>query len=110
MQKLKEKETDIVSAILTYLAYKKVLAWRNQACGIATKNGHYIRFGQKGIADIIGIMPNNSGKLLALEVKTQTGKLTEHQADFLADVVRQGGVGEVVRSIEDVQYVLDKNK
>ena len=111
-----EKEGDIVKAILDYLAYKKITAWRNQSgarFGYHTdKDGNRkqwaIRMSKKGVSDIIGIMPDGSGRILCLEVKTPKGKLTEEQALFLGEVVEKGGVAEVVRSIEDVQLLLQQ--
>ena len=58
---------------------------------------------QKGVADIIGIY---KGAPLAIEVKTAKGKLSEHQAKFLARWVLEGGIAIVARSVEDVEQGL----
>jgi Holliday junction resolvase len=53
----------------------------------------------KGIADIIGIW---EGKFLAIEVKTENGKLSTYQEDFLSAVKANNGIGIVARSVDDV--------
>jgi len=52
-----------------------------------------------GVSDIIGIY---EGKLLAVEVKTQKGKLSPAQQSFIDAVNRNGGLGFVARSIDDL--------
>lgn len=58
-----------------------------------------------GVSDIIGIY---KGKFFAIEVKTKTGKLSEHQKIFLNDVKKNGGIAFVARSIDDVHRGLNE--
>ncbi len=58
----------------------------------------------KGVADICGIL--KGGRAFYLEVKYR-GKLTLEQEAFLANVRDNGGIGEVVRTFNDVVKVLD---
>ncbi len=51
-----------------------------------------------GSADLIGIV---DGRFCALEVKSATGRTTEHQDRWLALVRRAGGFACVVRSAAD---------
>lgn len=55
--------------------------------------------GEKGVADIIGC---HNGRMFAIEIKTQAGRLTPYQQRFLDRVNAAGGVAFVARSIEDV--------
>lgn len=41
--------------------------------------------------------------LLAIEVKTRTGRLAPHQKVFLDEITSRGGVSMVARSLEDVE-------
>ena len=52
-----------------------------------------------GVADIIGC---HNGRMFAIEIKTQAGRLTPYQQRFLDRVNAAGGIGFVARSIEDV--------
>lgn len=125
------RETDIVRAILDYLALcPGVVAWRVNT-GMAMLHGRGgklqpVRFGVKGMADIIGwvevcrlcqfspprencyrafsVLPS----FVALEVKTETGVVRPAQAAFLEQVRQAGGIGAVVRSVADVQKALGR--
>lgn len=58
---------------------------------------------RKGVSDILGIY---NGKFLAIEVKSEKGKVSPAQALFLSDVRLNGGLGFVAKSIEDVAKAL----
>ena len=53
-----------------------------------------------GVPDIVGILPD--GKFLGIEVKTENGKLSPHQENFLAAINAAGGIGFCARSVDDV--------
>lgn len=65
-----------------------------RGCFRVNRSSHRIR----GVADILGIF---KGYPLAVEVKTKTGKLSEHQREFLESWRRAGGIGLVARSVDD---------
>jgi len=58
----------------------------------------------KGISDIIGVLKD--GRFLAIEIKTQQGRLSEEQREFLDSVSRSGGLAFVARSLDDVASAL----
>ena len=58
-----------------------------------------------GSADLIGLREPR-GQFIALEVKTKGVKVEEHQSKYLAVVRALGGIGEVVRSVDDVTKIL----
>ena len=47
------------------------------------------------------------GRFLALEVKTETGRVSKEQTMFLALVNKRGGYACVVRSVEDAIAAVD---
>jgi len=105
-------EGAVVAAILEYLQLRGIFAWRMNtgATVIKVPNGkdRFLRFGKKGISDIIGIL--DDGRWLAIECKTEKGKASLDQLYFLAEIAKRGGVAFVARSIEDVVRELDKAK
>ena len=104
MVKIKEKESDIQKAVSDYLQYKGFLVIKINNVGVFNqRTGGYIPPRQRGISDLIAC---KGGRFYALEVKTQKGKLTKDQAEFLAEVVSKGGKADVVRSIDDVERLL----
>lgn len=58
----------------------------------------------RGVSDLILVMP---GKLLFLEVKTDTGYQSESQREFQKRVEELGFSYHVVRSIEDVEVLIN---
>ena len=101
----KEKEGDLVRAILDYLHYKNIICWRNQSGAVVTNTGHFVRFSRMGVSDIIAVQPE-TGKVVCLECKTKTGRVTPYQQEFINDVKKAGGIAGVVRSVEDVDKLL----
>ena len=106
-------ESAIQAACLQWLAYHGVkLAWRQNTGGARktyrTKAGvdreYHIRFAVKGCSDILGILPG--GRFLAVEVKRADGKASADQADFLRRVNEAGGLGIVVRSVDELSEQL----
>ena len=66
---------------------------------------------QKGVADIICVAPfRDFGLPVAIEVKTEEGKLTDNQKDFLLRWQKRGGIASVARSVEDAIKLESKLK
>lgn len=62
----------------------------------------------KGCADILGVMPDGTGRILAVEVKTpKKGVQSADQILFERRLKRAGGVYILARSVEDVECVFD---
>ena len=100
-------EAQIQRQIMDYLnANPKVFAWRQNTMGVPLGNGKYRPAPFKGVSDIIGVM-KPSGQVLAIEVKSQTGKLNKDQSHFLDSVRRAGGIAIVATSVGDVERVFN---
>ena len=95
------KEKDIQKGILEYLSYRKGFFWRNNSGGFRDIKNHFYRFGLKGSPDILGIIPPD-GRLVAIEVKSATGQMTDDQRWFQEQVEKHGGVYVLARSVQDV--------
>ncbi len=100
-------ESDLVSACLRLLQLRHLYAWRSNNVPVydpARKRYRTFR-GLRGVADILGCLPN--GKLLAVECKTATGRLSAEQRAFLATVADLGGVAFCVRAVDELAELLD---
>ena len=66
----------------------------------------------EGSADLIGILRDRMGRgrFVALEVKQKGTRTTRQQKRFLAHVQAMGGIGAIVRSVEDVNLHLGEPK
>lgn len=104
---MKRTESQLVNACLQLLLVMGIPAWRNNSG--ATKIGkRFIRFGMKGSSDILGVLPP-SGRFLAVECKQPKGRTTPDQDAFLSAVNEAGGLGFVVRSVDELEESV-KNK
>ena len=99
---MKISESMIVSSCLEFLQWKGIFSWRSNQAPIPTGDGRYRRFvGLRGAADIQGVVPG--GKALHVEIKTETGKLSPFQEEFLDRVSSLGGIAIVARSVEELE-------
>jgi hypothetical protein len=102
-----QPEQAIQRQILEWLNWKHIKAWKNNTAGIyVQKRNTYIPSHAPGVADILGVL-KPSGRLLAIEVKSPTGKVSPRQQLFLDSIYENGGLAFVARSIEDVEKKLN---
>ena len=88
-------------------AEKDLVLWRNStgADGEWSARGgvRHMRYGlARGSADLVGILAPHR-RLVALEVKTPTGRVAPEQEQWLELVRRMGGFACVVRSVADAR-------
>ena len=87
-------EKEITREIRAYLRIRGIFHWKVfQTLGSTV-----------GCPDIIGIY---KGKMLGIEVKTKSGKLSERQALFIESINMEGGIAFVARSVDDVIQELE---
>ncbi len=100
---MKMKEREIETQILNFLKIIGIYCWKNDSVGIydptkktfrTNRNPHKL----KGVSDILGLL---NGRLLAIEVKSETGVLRPEQRIFITRVNDEGGVAFVTRSLEN---------
>ncbi|MDR2482243.1 MAG: VRR-NUC domain-containing protein [Treponema sp.] len=97
-------ENEVKRTCLEYLTLQGIYAWINNTGALPAGDKRFIRFGHPGSSDIIGILPG--GRFLAVECKSNTGRLSEAQEEFLAAVRANGGLAVVARSYEDIAEAL----
>ena len=102
----KESESAIQKSIMAYLRLLPDVAWVcRQNSGTFVDGDRYISANsQKGMSDILGML--KGGRLFAIEVKSKSGKLMPHQAEFLKLIADGGGLSGVARSIDDVTAII----
>lgn len=107
-----EKETDIQTAILRYLSYKKdIFFYRCNNIPPVNKfaDGRMtfrkMPFGSiNGVPDIVVI---KDGKYIGLEVKTKKGRQSKYQKEFQEKLEKAGGLYYIVRSLEDAKNIIE---
>jgi len=104
-------EGRIQAQILQFLAFRGVFAWRNHSVGVYDQQKGILRKStglgsMRGVPDILGVLED--GRMLAIEVKSRSGRVSIHQAKFIEEATKLGALAFVARSIEDVQKALAK--
>jgi len=115
---MSNRETVLQQNIRLALGQEKNLRlFRNQVGQLPDpRTGRYIQFGlAKGSSDLIGfktvkVTPDMVGQEIAqfvsLEIKTETGKLTKMQHNWLQKVKTSGGIVGVARTVKDALKIL----
>lgn len=68
---------------------------------------HWIRANTaRGMSDIMGIL--KGGRMFAIEVKSEKGRIHDHQQEFLDQINASGGLAFVARSVDDVLNALER--
>jgi len=82
------------------------LIWKNNFGTIKLRNARPLHAGLcNGSSDLVGW--TKDGRMLAIEVKTRTGRVTEEQETFLMSVRDAGGIAGVARSVEEALRLLN---
>lgn len=104
----KERETDIVRAILDYLKVKQILAWRMPVQGVMQTRGGTMGFKPSPIAGFPDIACMFRGLFVCFEVKRKTGRVSEKQTMWISQLREHGAHAFVVRSVGEVEDVLER--
>ena len=68
---------------------------------------HATRYSKAGVPDIIAL---HKGRFIGIEVKTDTGVLSELQRRNIVKIATNGGIGIVARSVEEVKEVMENDQ
>lgn len=91
-------EKDIVNAIMKYLrSLPRCFCWKE----------HGGMYGTAGVPDIIACV---DGRFYAFEVKTAMGTATPLQNATLRKITAAGGVAAIVRSVDEVRTLLEREE
>lgn len=80
--------------------------WRNNSGCLPDGKGGFVRYGLGiGSADLVGLIVG-VGRLLAVEIKTPTGRMSEEQLAWHTTVRGYGGIAVVIRTVEEAEDLL----
>lgn len=99
-------EHDLQNSIRLRLSELGFAVFRANVGRFQTKDGRWFGTGlPKGFSDLMAV---KNGRVYFLEVKTETGKASPEQLNFLAVMRdRYGCVAEIVRSVDDAVRVVE---
>lgn len=106
-------ESDVLKQCLQYLALRKIDHFRLNVGGamLPGKGGkqRLVRFGVKGLPDILGWLPiNGVAVTMGLEIKRKGGRVRPEQRAFLDRLREAGGVALLVSSVDELIRGLDE--
>lgn len=92
---------------LRVLSLKGYHVWRQNNGGVFDPKLKRFRANSStpGISDIIGFH-KKTGRFIACEIKAGKDRLSDEQKEFLKNVNNAGGIGMVVRTIDDLENFL----
>lgn len=100
-------EKAVETMILSFLWSRKIFSWKVNSVGVFDQQKGIYRKPKsiyiiKGVSDILGIIPP-LGRVLAIEVKSAKGRASPEQIAFLDRVNKDGGIGFIARSYQEVE-------
>lgn len=115
------EETKLMRLIMVALTKAGCIVWRNETSGayvgklihkdariVTLANAQMMTFGLcVGSSDIIGIH-KPTGRFLAVEVKTKTGRASKEQINFIEQVRAANGIAGLARSVQEALDLLPR--
>jgi hypothetical protein len=104
---VKNSPNDLVKAIEQYLTMLGWFVWRNNTGAAKMPSGRLVRFGVPGAADVIGCKPPD-GRMVAVEGKTGTGRMSKAQRAWRDRFVAAGGLFVECRDVAELARMLEE--
>lgn len=115
------EETKLMRLIMVALTQADCLVFRNETSGayvgkvihkdariVTLANAQLMTFGLcVGSSDIVGIH-KPTGRFVAVEVKTEKGKPTKEQINFIEQVRAANGIAGIARSVKEALELLPR--
>ena len=100
-------EHEIMNRIQVALCERGCKVFRSNTGNFYTKGGNRIQIYFKGFSDLHGVRPD--GKAFFIECKTATGKPSQEQLRFLAEMRKTNAIAGICRSVEDALSLIFSN-
>ena len=101
-------ETTILKQTMIEASKLGLVCFRNNVGMLPDKNGRMVQYGLcKGSSDIIGF-DRKEGFFVAIECKTDTGRVRKEQQIFLDTVKKSGGFSCIIRDAKNLKIILDE--
>jgi hypothetical protein len=88
-------ESEVQKSAIRLLLAMGCYVWRNNS----GRRGR-VAFGKEGSSDILGC--TSYGRMICVECKTLSGKLSDPQKAFKSDIEQRGGLFIVARTVDDI--------
>ena len=98
-------ENSVVKIIHSWLALRKIRAWRVNTGGVPARGGRFKRNVAAGFPDLVCCW---RGRFVGIEVKTAKGRQQPSQKLFQKELEEAAGVYILARSLADVESFFGK--
>ncbi len=101
-------EADLMRLIQVHASKLGARLLRNNVGALQNKEGTWIRYGLGvGTADLVGWLTVDGAALfLAVEVKSESGRVSPEQTNFINAVRAAGGRAGIARSVQDAEDII----
>lgn len=92
---------ELTNRIIDHIYRAGGYAWRASSVGVFdTKRMHFRAAAKKGVSDVLACF---KGRLIAVEVKIGTDRLSDEQVGFMKNVIHAGGSAVVASDFEQFE-------
>lgn len=99
------EEHALMNRIRIALSHKCILFRVNVGSGRTYDGRHFDTGVPAGFSDLFGVRISD-GKAVFIEVKTQTGRISSKQQNFIAAMQKAGAIAGVCRSVEEALQLI----
>lgn len=99
-------EAKIQNEVRLYVGQQPDFVIYRNNTGKIMNGGRMVHFGLcVGSSDLIGV--HKSGRFIAMELKTATGRASRQQADFINLINSMGGAAALIRSVKEAEVFVE---
>lgn len=103
---MSKASADLTNQVINHIYRAGGYAWRATSVGVFdTKQMHFRAAAKKGVADVLACF---KGRLIAIEIKIGTDRLSDEQEGFMRNVQHAGGVAIVAKTYEEFVHIFDQ--
>ncbi len=104
-------EADLMRLIQVAASKLGARLFRNNVGALQNKEGTWIRYGLGvGTSDLVGwLTVDGAAMFIAVEVKSESGRVSPEQTNFINAVRAAGGRAGIARSVQDAEDIIHGN-
>lgn len=95
---------ELTNNIIRILQLNRIYCWRNNNSGAMGRRGII----KKGVADIIGIMPNGIHIEIEIKNKETKDKMSQEQREHKENIINSKGIYIIANSVDDFIEIFNK--
>lgn len=102
------KESELQKIVLEWLKINRYKCWKNYLGPLFIKGGQMVKNPNSGQPDIYVISKKIPGKLIAIELKSQKGKLSDKQKTEINELETAGVIVIIAKSLNYIIQIFSE--